>query len=182
MAKEQNFIDTSEENVWNVAKPFSYSVIMSTIMQIKEYDNIVKFGSMDFMQEFMMSEEMKKSIKVKALQRLIYAIIQLLRFSKSTIKNKVKKEERGKVEEAEKTLQQLQKAIPSCYRRTKDNKGRGNIVINESKFDGLHSLIMQIYDDVFALVYKAQLIFPVSEEWDPDEMMKKVKEDMIFSG
>jgi len=155
---------------------------MSTIAEIREFDKLAKFGSEDIYNDFMTSELIKKEVRVKALHKLHYSIVQLLRFSKATIENKVKKEERPKIKEYELMLLRIEKLIPSCFKKIKDNQRRMTMRIDESKFDKVHSLLMNLYDDVFKLVYKAELIFPVSDEFDPDELIKKMSEDIIMSG
>lgn len=173
------YLDISESQPWNIASDFATNKIAKPLITADSYEEIARFGSTDMRDDFIITPEQKNQARVFAMERLIYTLQLVINNSLFAIRKKELEEMKGYLT----TLDKLEKMFKQCYNHSYNQKTKTKgIVIDEDKFSKVIDLLSKIKSDICNPLNKAQLIFTSTEEIDPDEYLRKMKEDMIMSG
>lgn len=175
-SKVSGSIDTSESGNWNTAKKYSDLKIMKWLYLIDEYETIAMFGTSELIEDIITSEEIKNIARIKALERLFHATEKVLRNTRFALF----KEGRASVEVYKKDLNLLRVILPNIKEEIRDDRSkRRKVIIKEEVFNFLLNQLMRINEEMLEPLNKASLIFMAVEEFDPDDLKKKLMEDII---
>ena len=176
---EATYIDSSESRNWNSAKIFSQIKIAKPLAELDEYEKMALFGTSDMVDEFSLDENTKNQARIKALERICHTLQMLVR---NTI-FAVNKKDRPKMEGFTTRLERLWKVLPVVKNETVNHRDRKTTVtIDEKKFKYIFDLLLEIKQEVNYPLNQANLIFSSDDSIDPDELMRRIEDDMIHSG
>lgn len=172
-------LDLSESGNWNVASDFSRIKIMKLLSELDDYEIVCEFGALDILEDFQISDEIKKLARIKALYR--YA--KTLRMLIGNTVFAVKKEDTDKMNKWKKETNDLRKVIPSCEKITINQRDKKRDVnIDESKFNFILDKLIFIKEELLYPLNKAELIYMFKEEFDPKKFKQQLKEDISEGG
>lgn len=180
---KKDYLEFSESANWNVAEGYSKTKILKPLVELDRYLIVAEFGAEEMVDEFNMSEDLKDSARLKALRRVVSTMLLLIENSKFALKKK----DTGKFSEYKlqlKLIQSLMKEdIIFKYQINHKSKSR-KIKIIEEKFDLLLEKLRVIKEEFVIPMNDADLIFSSTEDegLDPDDLKKKIMEDIITAG
>lgn len=178
MAKN-NYLDYSETSNWNIAKNYSESMILIPLQNIQSYETICIFGTLEMIDQFQVDENTKNMARIMSLERYLQTLELLI----SNARFAVKKDDKLKLDELGKKLKKVLPALPMIKEHGLDQKNKKNLIlINEEVFHRILNMLIKIKVDLLEPLNSANLIFTSNDSLDPDELVRKMKEDMIFSG
>ncbi len=173
------YLDFSESKNWNSARVFAQIKIAKPLAELDEYEKMALFGTSDLVDEFQLTPNMKNLARIKALNRICHTLQMLVR---NTI-FAVNKKDRDKMNAFTEDLNRISKVIPLVKKETQNQRDKTTTIkIHEENFKMIFDMLLQIKEDVNYPLNKANLIFSSDDSMDPDELMKKIEEDMIHSG
>ena len=177
--KGYSYIESSESGNWNVADSYSKLKIMKHLYEADQYETIATFGAEGMVEGIMLDESLKNVARVNALTRLLKCLSMIINNTIFAVKSKDKET----LKKLKKDLKEVGKAIPMVSSVITNQRTRTNeIKIEEKIFRGLLDILIRIKSDINEPLNRADLIFSSSEEMDPDEMMKRIEEDIIMGG
>lgn len=163
----------NKSDTWNVAQGYTQLKILSLLV---EMDSLVKtaiYGSDHIEDSIMMPPEIKTSLRLEALYRLIDDIKLVIENCKFAIK-KTSQEKLSEmiinIEEVENYTQGLEDL------KTNHQTGQKRREINEAHFYNVLSCLRAIKEELPFILNDSNLIFPASEETDLDRVRKELVE------
>lgn len=170
----------SETGNWNVAKSFSEYKVMKPLAEISRYFIMARFGVENVEDNYNLPEEILTFNRIEGLKHVHYRLIRVINDNKFAIKvkrDKIKMEELSKVLYA---INPMLNEIALTITNQRDNKR--SIQINEEKFNMIFHLLETINTDLMECMNNSDLIYNSVEETDPDEILRKIQEDIINAG
>lgn len=175
-SKVHSSIDTSESGNWNTAKKYSDLKIMKWLYLIDEYETIAMFGTSELIEDIITTEEIKNIARIKALERLFHATGKVLRNTNFALF----KEGKEKINDYKKDLKLIQSVLPYIKEEIRDDRKKmSRVIIREEAFNFILNQLMRINEEMLEPLNKASLIFMAVEEFDPDDLKKKLIEDIV---
>jgi len=160
---------------WNVAQGYSITKILKILVLLDDYVRIAEFGSLELEQSFSEPSHITTSRRIAGIQRL-HAELMMLIDNSFFIMRKIGQEEMLKLRAR---LQRIRKILPACVIKKIDQRTDGHVTtINEYHFFNCLEDLKKVKEEINTPLNRANLIFPESEEVDPDELKRKI----IFGG
>ena len=171
--------DFSETKNWNTAKHYSERKIMKHLANIDKYIEICNFGTETMEDEFRVDPKMVAYARIKALKRLGKSIEMLARNCSFALKKADKK----KAQSIKQACINLHPLADETYKDIKDERNNHKkIIIYEKTFQQVLNLYVKFAEDLNEPLNRANLIFSSTEEFDPDEYKRQVKEQFTHGG
>lgn len=183
MAKKSGPIDfemVSETGNWNVAGDFVRLKVMKPLYEIGEFATKAVFGVTDIENAFGVSDEIITMIRIQSLKHMHHRLTALINDTLFAIKKKPDKELMKNYLESLHGLSEYLPYIEDVVVNQRDNKKM--IIINERVFDIVLHILNDIRRDVLVPLNNSDLIFTSVDETDPDELLKKIQEDIVNAG
>lgn len=178
-SKYSNYIESSESANWNVAKGYSELKILRLLLEIDEYRKIANFGMAYLEEEFTTSQEQQTLARLKALKRFGKTLEMLIRNTLFAIRKK----HHDKIKDLLDDIIRYQKLLYTCEIKNRSEVNNKNVIkIHERNFAFFLEAFENTHQQLLYPLNESELIFASNDEIDPDELMKKIKEDMIHSG
>ncbi len=178
-------IDWSQFNQttnWNSAKTYSDFKLMKHMIEIDSLVEIAKFGSVEIIEDFILDEQTKVKARINAIKRLASKLYLILSNTKFALKSKEAKESFKNFQDIIKKVEADYIEKKYIYKDTKSINGSVKVIILEDKFKKILEILEGIKEDMLDPLNKAELIFRTFEEFDPDELKRKITEDIINAG
>jgi len=174
-----DYLEVSETGNWNVAKPYTEIKIMKWLYLIDEYETIARYGTSDMIDEFIVDQHSKNLARLKAIDRMTHALIKVIGNTKFALK----KDDKKLVSEYKEALEKIESFLPKLEIKIRSVKDKSIVYkVKEKEFKVVLNTLSKIAEDLLEPLNKADLIFTSRDEFDPDELTRKIKEDIIFSG
>jgi len=180
---KKDYLEFSESANWNVAEGYSKSKILKPLIELDRYLTVAEFGAEDLVEEFNIPEDMKDEIRFKALKRVVSTMLLLIENSKFALK-KMDMEGFLVYKKQLKLIQSLMKEnVVFKYQVNHRTKSR-RVKLIEDKFELFLEKLREIKEEFVTPMNNADLIFSSSndEGLDPDELRKKIMEDIVSAG
>lgn len=168
--------ETATTEAWNVAKGYTIELILKPLVEIDRLVKIANYGTPMIDETFNITKEMKTSLRIEAIDRLIDEFRNLIENAIFSSKNKDSKEEFKELKEKIRRLESFKGPIAAV--RTDQRNGHSEIVINEKFFRKFMEKLREIKTELPEKLNANNLIFPFSEEVD----LKSIKERFIAGG
>jgi len=179
MAGGRDYLEFSESKNWNVARKYSELKILKYLLEADDYADIAKFGTSQLIDEFIVNDNMKNEARLKAMKRLLNCLQMTIDNSEFALKKKDKIIIQGYSED----LKKIEKVIPYVSRTSFNQRDKKkHIVIDEEKFNIILGMLIELKKAILEPLNNAELIFGADEAMDPDELKKRIMEDIVFSG
>lgn len=176
---KKDYLDFSESKNWNVAEGYSQAKILKWLVLADDYEVVATFGTNEMMDEYQVSERLKSDARVKALRRLIKTLKMIINNSYFAVKKKDKPD----LEKFMKDLVDIEKIMPVAYENIINQKTKTReVLIDEDRFQSILDMVIKIKEGINEPLNKADLIYSSTEEIDPDELKRRLMEDIIHSG
>lgn len=160
---------------WNVAQGYSITKILKILVLLDDYVRIAEFGSLELEQSFSEPPQVVTSRKLEGIKRL-HAELMMLIDNSSFVMRKIGQKEMKKLRSR---LERIRKVLPACEIKKVDQRtNQYTITINDNHFFNCLEDLKKIKEEINTPLNRANLIFPESEEVDPDELKRKI----IFGG
>ncbi len=174
------FDPVSETGNWNVAQDFVKLKVMKPLYEIGQYATKAVFGVDEMEQAFGVAEETIVHLRIEAIKHMHHRLTMLINDTVFAIK---KPKDLEKMKDILTTLKSLLPFIHGMKRTIVNQRDNTRLItINEFLFDMVLMLLNQLRSDVLTPLNNSDLIFTSSDEIDPDEMLRKIQEDIIHGG
>lgn len=179
MGNKTGYLDFSESGNWNVAADYTKLKIMKWLYFADVYEVIATFGTLEILDDFITNESMKEQARIRAIKRLVKTLQMIIN---NTI-FAVRKDDRETLKKHQAELIHLNKVLPQLWSVTINQRDKKqNLRIDEERFNKILDMIIEIKSNINEPLNKADLIFTSVEELDPDELKRKIMEDMVNAG
>ena len=174
------YVEYNETANWNVAKVYAHEMIFRPLSDLNTYFTIAKFGVHDLDEGFSLNKNLKDNARFEALERIVFTLKMII---DNTIFAVNKKTGKPKLEKFYNTLDLIEDNLQHLKSETSNERtNETRIKIDAVKFSKFLKMLENIKRDLLVPLNDADLIFRSSEELDPDELMRKQEEDLIFAG
>lgn len=181
MAKRDYSYDVvSETGNWNVAKSFSEYKVMKPLAEISKYFIMARFGVENVEDNYNLNDEIITFNRLEALKHVHYRLIRVI--NDNTFGIKVKKDKKRMPELLADLIkmQPFVNEVSATIVNQRDNSSRTKI--NEQKFNLILNALENINREVLQCLNNSDMIYNSIEETDPDEILRKIQEDIIHGG
>ncbi len=168
--------EESESYVWNDAKNYISSKVHYWLVLIDNFESLAIFGTNDIYGDvFMKDNNLRNTARIRALDRLIHAMITLIRNTKFAIKP----EDKNAFMECTKRLNKIKKFIPKLKMEVKRGRKVVELNIDETLFENMMNEIHEKIDDINVKINKAGLIFAQFDELDIDKLKENLEKEFL---
>ncbi len=165
-------INLGTEN-WNVAKGYTHLKILQLLYDLDRFDRVAQFGTEDFDQDQMLSDNDINKRRVEGLQRFHSTLKILI----GNVLFALKSSDQPTVKQMQERLKTLNEFLPKCFESVEDRVSHDiNFVIDEKLFNKILEILQEIKDELNTPLNNANLIFRASEEIDLDKIMDGIVE------
>lgn len=172
----------SETGIWNVAVGYSFDILMYHIYWMDRYEILANHGAIDFNQEIELDPEMIKDNRLKGINWFYTHLCLLVSNSKFAIQDKDGKNKIGEIDKQLK-LKEIKKYLAAIKAVKIDQKRNiTTISINEELFGKILDMLTKLKEELFPILYRANLVFQYKENYSPEEMKAKFMERMTNYG
>ena len=162
----------SESGNWNVNIQY-VQILANHFIKIKEYKTIAKFGSSDIYEDYQIDAKTKISLRLKALERYIYELKEIINDTKFAIPNA------EKYDEYYKSLEFYQLEVLPAVIKKINNRDKVELQINEEVFSWLFEKLDKIDMDLKVPMNRNDLLFNFKEKFNPKEYKDKIKDKLM---
>lgn len=172
MGDDYEFIEHKSET-WNTAQGFSITKILKILVVLDDYERIAEFGALTIEESLPLPQEVLTERRLQAIKRMCSELLMLVGNSRF-IMRKIGAEELERIRDK---LKKLRNFLPQVEIKNFDQRtNRYQKAINETHFFNCLEDLRQIKEDINLPLNRAQLIFPASDEIDPDDLKKQIIE------
>ena len=168
--------EDNESAVWNDAKNYVGGKVHKWLILIDDYETLAIFGTNDIYGDvFMRDENLRNTARIRALDRLIHAMITLIRNTKFTIK----KEDKESFITHTERLNKIKKFIPKLKIEKKRGRKVVELSIDESLFEKMMGEIHEKINDMNVKINRAGLIFAQFDEIDLNKLKENLEKEFV---
>ncbi|MEM4260853.1 MAG: hypothetical protein QXG00_06455 [Candidatus Woesearchaeota archaeon] len=172
-------IDFSESGNWNVASQFAETMIMAWMKKVDEYLEVAEFGASSLMEDFQITDDIKKQARILALRRAVSSLLFVIENTTFASKSN----DQDMLNEFEANLYILKKIIPAVQINLINQKEKTKTIkIDEEKFEFILNTVRNIKKRMYYPLNNAELIFQKRNEYDWKELKQKLIEDISEGG
>jgi hypothetical protein len=170
--KRDDLSDTSlGTDNWNVADGYTKLKILRQLIMLDRWETIAQFGTEEIGDDQTMDDNTIKSRRVEALQRFHSTLKQLI----GNTAFAMKKEDKRKVEELVKDIDNVEEYLGEVFSSKEDNYSHEMIFdIKEKMFKKILTIFQISKDNLNVYLNNSNLIFRASEEVDLDKIMDDI--------
>lgn len=181
--------ELSDTGNWNTNANFVQLISSSLILCVK-YIKIAHFGTEDIEVAVNLPTHLKNMMRVQAIQMLGLELQTLSNITEFAVRKRTRKKDEDRPDD--KTLIASTRSdvdlivrdyLPRVSTRSFDNRLRQDVVIiNEEIFNWCLDQFTKIYRNALYPLNRADIIFSEQEELNPEEIKRRMIEDMIETG
>lgn len=169
----ESFDDNNSGN-WNVAGQYSQLKIMRHLFAIDQYILMSRFGAIEFFEELNLNQNQINVMKINGIKRLHNHLIMLISNTLFAIKGK--KEDKETLINQKKLLINIKPLINSSYEEIYSEKTKiVQFKIKENIFEDILNKLCLISEEINEPLNRSDLIFLGTENIDPFEVKKIIK-------
>ncbi len=165
----------SDTGNWNVNVQY-IQILAGHFYWIKQYKEISKFGTSDILDDFSINERMKATLRLKAMERLIYRLKELINDTKFAVQDK------KAFEDHYANLKFYQSIVFPNVRKDIINGDKKEIGINNAVFDFLFEKLDKIDMEIKQPLNMNDILFNFKEKFSPKDHKKKMTDIFVEGG
>lgn len=170
------FVDISKSQNWNIADTFTKTKIARHLIEVDDLILMSIYGTTNITEEFMTTEEVIIRARHMAIDRFRTHLELLLQNTKFAVKAK----DKLLFDEYLLFLKNIKSIIPGLKTVVRNQqKKTSRTELDEERFSQTLELLQKVNQNILEPLNKADLIFSSTEEFDPDEYMKQLEEDIV---
>lgn len=168
---------------WNASKDYTLEMVFRPLHNASMYERMARFGSIELVEEYGLSEEMKKKVRIDSMRRLLFELIEVINNCEFSLKGlSIKEKNKGKKSDRDMALEYLERLyyiednLMDFVYNQKTWGDKKSIEIDEYKFKTLLKELHRIRRDVTRYADNAELIYFQKEP----ELTKEEMDELIW--
>lgn len=182
-ASKLDWSEFAESGNWNVAKSFSELKIMKHLHEFDILQLIAEYGTYEILEEFILDDQTKIKARVNALRRMTSTIALTLANTTFLLKDpKHKALFESMLIHTKKLKRDYLFKRNFLYTEVKNLNKSSYMKINDDNFNHVLDILEDMKKSMLEPMNKAELIMKAFEDVDPDEIKRKITQDLIHAG